>query len=141
MSPCVSVTPCIHYIVHNMTYIQSEFEHLELDQTTTRLNHFNHNHIKSLEAMAALKFADYLQRSISLFLFGTTLFAGFITAQNIRRRRQARALRLAADEQTTLEVLYMCSYLRPYPSFNLNHVNLTPRLTNLKTIWVIAGST
>ena len=42
--------------------------------------------------MAALKFADYLQRSISLFLFGTTLFAGYMTAQNIRRRRQARAL-------------------------------------------------
>jgi hypothetical protein len=52
--------------------------------------------------MAALKFADYLQRSISLFLFGTTLFAGYMTAHNIRRRRQARAL--ATDEQTKHEV-------------------------------------
>lgn len=52
--------------------------------------------------MAALKFADYLQRSISLFLFGTTLFAGYMTAQSIRRRRQARAL--AVDEPTKHEV-------------------------------------
>jgi hypothetical protein len=57
--------------------------------------------------MAALKFADYLQRSISLFLFGTTLFAGYMTAQNIRRRRQARALRLA-DEQNKVEVMIVC---------------------------------
>lgn len=52
--------------------------------------------------MAALKFADYLQRSISLFLFGTTLFAGYMTAQSIRRRRQARAL--ATDEHGKHEV-------------------------------------
>ena len=52
--------------------------------------------------MAALKLADYLQRSISLFLFGTTLFAGYMTAQNIRRRRQARAA--LADETNKHEV-------------------------------------
>lgn len=45
--------------------------------------------------MASLKFADYIQRSISLFLFGTTLFAGYMTFQNVRRRRlKARTARL-----------------------------------------------
>ena len=69
---------------------------------STHSVHSHSDYTKSLKTMAALKFADYLQRSISLFLFGTTLFAGFMTVHNIRRRRQARAL--ATDEQTKHEV-------------------------------------
>ena len=52
--------------------------------------------------MATLRLADYVQRGISLFLFGTTLFAGFVTFQNVRLRLKARSVKL---EQAKKEVL------------------------------------
>ena len=54
--------------------------------------------------MATLKLADYVQRGISLFLFGTTLFAGFVTFQNVRLRMKARSVKL---EQAKKEVTYI----------------------------------
>ena len=46
--------------------------------------------------MSNLTFVDYLQRGVSFALFSTTIYATYVTALNIRKRRQAR--RLAHDE-------------------------------------------
>ena len=75
--------------------------------------------------MPALKFADHLQRSISLFLFGTTLFAGYMTAHTIRQPRQAIAA--AVDDQAIKREVYFTSdlpklsFFRVFAIFSIFH--------------------
>ena len=55
--------------------------------------------------MAVLKLGDYIQRSISIFLFGTTIFASYFTFQTIRHRLKAKKLK--DTEETNKEVQHV----------------------------------